>query len=149
MLLSTGFEIASNIMQFALPGFAWVSDIAPDIKLRNLESAFKKTLIIGVLIIVQNRSGKYLKMYSNKRRPNGSDFESFPSGHMMIAAQSTVRLIYKYGLFSKEGAFGIVGSTVIALGRYLPGQHDIIDLTAGAFLGSFLGAAWNRFVPTI
>jgi membrane-associated phospholipid phosphatase len=146
MSIIRGFEVAGDILQFALPATTWISDILPDMRSKDFQKALKKTLIIAALIIVQNRGGAFLKKTFPKQRPNGKNNESFPSGHAMIAAQSTVRLVYKYGFFSKEVAFGVAGSVILALGRYLPGQHDIIDLTAGAFLGSLLGAAWNQCV---
>lgn len=55
MLLTNGFEIASNILQYAMPACAWISDIAPDIYSSNFERVLKKNLIVGILIIVQNR----------------------------------------------------------------------------------------------
>lgn len=52
----------------------------------------------------------------------------------------------KYVFCSGAGFFGILGSAVVASGRFLPGHHDVIDLVAGALLGCFLGVAWNEMV---
>ena len=144
--VSKGLEIASDVLQYAMPAYAWLADTAPDIYNNNFEVALKKTLIIGGLILVQNQTVKCLKNHVKKERPNHRNLESFPSGHMMIATQSAVRLLCKYGFFSQAGALAVSGAAAVAVGRYLPGQHDIVDLTAGGFLGSLLGAAWNTYI---
>lgn len=131
--LVKGFEIASNVLQYAMPACAWILDIAPDVYTNNFEKILKKSSIVGLLIIAQNRGGQYLKNQFPKKRPNGNDIESFPSGHMMIAAQSAVHLIYKCGLNSQAGIFAIAGTIIMGIGRYLPGHQDIKDLTAEVF----------------
>jgi hypothetical protein len=145
--ISKGFEIAGDVLQYAMPAAGWLSDISHDLYENNFAEALKKTVVIAILILVQNQTTTHLKTYMKKPRPN-PEKRGFagPSGHMMIATQSTVRLVSKYGFFSPQGALAIAGAAIVALGRYLPGQHDIIDLTEGSFLGAILGQAWNSYM---
>ena len=98
------------------------------------------------VIFIQRYGTRCIKSIIPKRRPNGTDMESFPSGHMMIAAVCLTRTLKRDGISSPIFFFNAVGSIVIGLGRYLPGMHDVIDLTAGAFIGVFLGTVWNERV---
>ncbi len=102
-----------------------------------LEYAFPT--VVGVADITT----AFLKRLIKKPRPSfPNDLNSFPSGHMMIAAQCATRVFFAHkGITPK--ALAVVCSGIIALSRYLPGKHDIVDLTAGGLLGSVLGTAWN------
>ncbi|CCB88248.1 hypothetical protein [Simkania negevensis] len=51
------------------------------------------------------------KKLTNKPRPNGNNFESFPSGHMMIAIQCLVRSIQRDGITSYTFAWALISST--------------------------------------
>ena len=135
----------SDILQYALPTVVGLADVIPDIKKGNYQRALRKAVIISTLIFIQNRGTKVLKYLVRKPRPSyPNNLESFPSGHMMIAIQSLVRAVYRDGPYSYSSLFVAIGAVFVGLGRYLPGKHDVVDLTAGAMLGGGLGYVWNK-----
>ena len=140
-LVCHSFKVSSDIFQYALPITTGLKDIHPKTK-----TPLKNLSWIITLIAIQRYGTKILKKLTQKKRPNGLDFESFPSGHIMIAAQCLTRSLKRDGISSPFFFLNAVGSISIALGRYLPGMHDVVDLTAGALLGVGLGTVWNNKV---
>ena len=135
----------SDVLQYALPTVVGLGDVIPDVKKGDYRRALRKAVIISTLILIQNRGTMVIKHLTQKPRPSyPKNLESFPSGHMMIAIQSLVRAVYRDGLYSYSSLFVAIGALFIALGRYLPGKHDVVDLTAGAMLGGGLGYVWNK-----
>lgn len=140
-MITTAFEISSNYLQYLLPIATGLKDVYPQKK-----SPFKNLAWILVLIAIQRYGTMAIKTVTQKLRPNGKNRESFPSGHMMIAAQCLTRSFKRDGIHSPIFFLNAAGFICIGLGRYLPGQHDIIDLTAGASLGGCLGCLWSYVV---
>lgn len=138
------FERAGDILQYAFPTVVGIADLIPDIKIGQYGQAMRNLSIILTLIAMQNRGTMFLKRVSKKPRPSFSnDLESFPSGHMMIAMQCLTRVFFAYTHWlPRTGAIAV--TSCIAMGRYLPGKHDSVDLTAGGILGVGLGCLWNR-----
>ena len=140
-IASNCFKTLSDVFQYALPVVTGFKDVY-----LQKEKPVKTAVLIMTLIVIQRYGTKILKKITQKKRPNGSDRESFPSGHMMIATQCLTRSFKRDGIGSPIFFLNAVGSISIALGRYLPGMHDVIDLTAGALIGVGLGSVWNEKV---
>ena len=140
------FKNSGDILQFALPTVVGLQDVVPDFKQQNYRSGFEKTLKIVTLIGVQRYGCKLIKWVFPKMRPDGSDNQSFPSGHFMIGMQCTVRSFHRDGSNSLTFLLTLVGTAAIGLGRYLPLKHDVVDLTAGGLLGFLLGGGWNVWI---
>jgi membrane-associated phospholipid phosphatase len=139
----SNLRLCGDVLEYAFPTVVGVADITPDMLSGDYDKAAQKCAIIVGLILLQNRTTAFLKRLIKKPRPSfPNDLNSFPSGHMMIAAQCATRVFFAHkGITPK--ALAVVCSGIIALSRYLPGKHDMVDLTAGGLLGSVLGTAWN------
>lgn len=147
MAVTRFFQVSGDVLQYALPTITGLADVVPDLKEGKYKSALRKAVLISILILIQNRGAMAIKRFTKKPRPRfPQDLESFPSGHMMIAVQSWVRAAYRDGPNSYSSVFVAIGALCIALGRYLPGKHDVVDLTAGAMLGAGLGYVWNQTI---
>ena len=79
---------------------------------------------------------KGLKLVVERERPDGSDFESFPSGHTAKAFMAATMLHKEYG--GRSPWFSIGGYSVAALtgvSRLMNGKHWMSDVVAGAAIG--------------
>ena len=73
-----------------------------------------------------------LKRLTHKKRPDGSNYESFPSGHATAAfAVATMQANYH----PKQAIFWYAGATAIAASRVKLHRHYTVDVLAGAALG--------------
>lgn len=73
-----------------------------------------------------------LKVLTHERRPDGSDFASFPSGH--AAAAFTVATM-EARFHPRQALLWYGGATVIAASRVVLHRHYTRDVVAGALLG--------------
>ncbi|MEZ0393164.1 MAG: phosphatase PAP2 family protein [Pseudobdellovibrionaceae bacterium] len=102
-----------------------------------------------------------LKEGIGRRRPDGSNHVSMPSGHTSNAFATATALTYSYGY--KMGMVAYPIATFVGLSRISDDKHWLSDTVAGAFIGIWLGRAssystqelksqletsWN-FVPVI
>ncbi|WP_366017073.1 phosphatase PAP2 family protein [Lutibacter sp.] len=69
----------------------------------------------------------------NKNRPDGSDLNSFPSGHTSVTFQSASFLQKRYGLTYGIPAYIIASFT--GYSRINANKHDLWDIFAGAIIG--------------
>ncbi|WP_227670668.1 phosphatase PAP2 family protein [Psychrobacter proteolyticus] len=74
-----------------------------------------------------------VKSTVNKDRPDGSDNDSFPSGHTSLAFQGASFIHKRYGLEHSIPAY--VGATFVGYSRVKADKHDMADVLAGAALG--------------
>ena len=73
-----------------------------------------------------------LKRIVHKKRPDGGNYESFPSGHATAAfAVATMQAHYH----PKQAVLWYAGATTIAASRVKLRRHYTIDVIAGAALG--------------
>ena len=73
-----------------------------------------------------------LKVAVHKKRPDGTDYKSFPSGH--ATATFTVATMQAH-YHPKQAIFWYAGASAIAASRVTLRRHDTIDVVAGAALG--------------
>lgn len=78
-----------------------------------------------------------MKYLIKKRRPDGSDNHSFPSGHTSLAFADASFLMRRYGWKFGVPAYAIAG--YVAWGRTYAKKHDFWDVAAGAAIGSAIG----------
>lgn len=75
-----------------------------------------------------------LKIFTHEKRPDGSDFKSFPSGHASAAfTVATMQASYH----PKQALFWYGGASLIAYSRVKLHRHYTRDVVAGAAVGYF------------
>lgn len=146
MNVTNFFKISGDILQFALPTAIGLQEVTSDFRKGNASVGAQRALKILIIIGAQRYGCKLIKWVFPKIRPDGSDNQSFPSGHFMIGMVCAVRTLHRDGPHSLSFLLTLLGTGAIGLGRYLPGKHDVVDLTAGGLLGASLGKGWNVWV---
>ncbi len=84
-----------------------------------------------------------LKFAIDEERPDGSDLDSFPSGHTSAAVQGAAYLQFRYG-----AAFGIPAyalAAVVGYSRVESKHHYWHDVAAGAALATGIQYAITRY----
>jgi hypothetical protein len=80
-----------------------------------------------------------LKISLQRRRPNGSDHSSSPSGHTSTAFATATALTYSYGW--KAGIWAYPLATFVGMSRMADDMHWFSDTVSGAFIGLWMGRA--------
>ncbi len=107
---------------------------------------YAEALSLALCGAAQKAEVVFLKHLIPRQRPNGLDYQSFPSGHTAGAFLGVGFLASKYGLSSLTG-LSFIGGILVALGRYLTKNHYPTDLLAGAAIGLLNGAfAGRKFI---
>lgn len=86
-----------------------------------------------------------LKWSIHERRPDGSDRESFPSGHTACAFMGAELTRIEYGTISGIGAYTIASAT--ALLRLYNHKHWLGDVVAGAGIGILSAQIAHLILP--
>jgi hypothetical protein len=124
--LASSSDTAADGLRIALPAVAWgITQYLDDDKGANqFYYSFATTVI----------STYALKSAIHKNRPDGSDNDSFPSGHTSMAFQGAAFLQYRYGW--QYGAPAYALATYVGYSRVKNDHHDSRDVIAGAVIGS-------------
>lgn len=118
-------ERAGDIIAFAIPALAYGSTYYKDDKAGRQQFYYA----FGA-----NVASTYaLKTIIDKQRPDGSDANSFPSGHTSIAFQGASFIHKRYGLEYSIPAY--IGAGFVGYSRVQADKHDVVDVLAGAALG--------------
>ncbi len=118
-------ERAGEIIAFAIPAIAYGSTYYKDDTAgrQQFYYAFGATMA----------STYALKAIVDKQRPDGSDDNSFPSGHTSRAFQGASFIHKRYGLEYSIPAY--IGASFVGYSRVQADKHDVVDVLAGAALG--------------
>ncbi len=81
-----------------------------------------------------------LKYSAQRERPDKSNNVSFPSGHSSDAFTTATSLTYAYGWKAAMIFYPI--ATYVALSRVADEKHWLSDITAGAFIGVWMGRSF-------
>lgn len=130
---------AGNILQFVLPGLALGSTFFagnPEGGLWDREGTKQAaySMATSAAFVI---SGKEI---ARKLRPDGSDRNSFPSGHTAAAFSGASFLGTRYGM-----AFGVpayAAAALVGYSRYQADQHYADDVLAGASIAMLSNWAW-------
>ena len=122
-----------NYLQYAPAAFAIGLSCAG---VKGKDNTKDILLIYALSNIIMNTSVQVVKHTSHQLRPDGSAFNSFPSGHTAeaFASAELLRMEYK----NKSPWYGIVGYGVAAVTGYLRmynNKHWFSDVLAGAGFG--------------
>ncbi len=81
-----------------------------------------------------------MKLSFARQRPGDGNHRSFPSGHTSDAFAMATSLSYAYGW--KVAAVAYPAATYVAFSRLADEAHWLSDITAGAFVGIWMGRAF-------
>lgn len=101
------------------------------------ESSWGKRLTVSVASMAINAGVTYgLKKAVKRTRPDGTDDESFPSGHTSIAFCGAMTLHHEYGKqYPWISVAGFTVATAVGIDRVRRNRHHWEDVAAGAAIG--------------
>lgn len=88
---------------------------------------------LGKTVAVSTAVTYILKYSVDKRRPDGSGFDAFPSNHCNFSFAGATFVMKRYGW--KWGVPAYLVSGYVAWGRIYARKHDVWDVLAGAAIG--------------
>jgi len=122
---SDGVEKAGSVIRTLIPAVAYGTTFYVHDK--DGRSQFYKSFFSNLAVTYA------LKAAVDKTRPDGSDNESFPSGHSSVAFQGAAFIGKRYGL--KYAIPAYLGATFVAWSRVESDNHYTVDVVAGAAIG--------------
>lgn len=94
-----------------------------------------KGLLQGVETAAVTAAATYILKYSIKeKRPDGSDYHSFPSGHTSVSFASAAYIQRRYGWAVGGPAYAL--AAYVGWGRCFAKKHHWYDVLAGAAIGA-------------
>lgn len=129
-----GVKTSTDVMLFVMPaatlGLAIAKEDWKGIGIGAAEAA-------GTLAVTYG-----LKYAIRKKRPDGSDYHSFPSGHTSLVFTDASFVMKRYGW--KFGVPAYALATYTTWGRCYAKKHDFWDVAAGAAIGTAVGLLCTR-----
>ena len=129
-----GFNRTQNIgdnLRITIPAGGFITTIAigdtPEGSLQMLKSIALSQLMTEIL-----------KDVTQKRRPNGSCCESFPSGHVSASFTGAAFIHQRYGW--RWAILPYLGATFVGYSRIHAHRHDLEDVLVGAAIGLWSSA---------
>jgi membrane-associated phospholipid phosphatase len=119
-------ERAGDVLHVLIPAVAFSATV-------GLHDSEGRTQFLKSFLTTVAATGA-LKFVIARERPDGSDNNSFPSGHTSSAFQGASFIHFRYGL--KRGLPAYVGATFVAFSRVHADKHYLGDVMAGAALGT-------------
>lgn len=121
-----GVRISTDVLLVALPTGALV---------KTLCEKDWKGLLMGVESAAVTAAATYILKYSiGERRPDGSDWHSFPSGHTAATFATAAYLQRRYGWAWGAPAYAL--AAYVGWGRCYAKRHYWYDVLAGAAIGA-------------
>jgi len=109
-----------------------------------------KTIILATSYLIMGLTVESLKKITHVERPDGSSFNSFPSGHTATAFMGAELMYQEYKEVSPW--YGIAGYTIAAgtgAFRMYNNRHWLTDVVAGAGIGILSAKAAYWLYPTV
>lgn len=149
-------EVKENIdRKFSIDDFSQYAPIASVYALGALGIKGKnnirdKTIIVATSYLIMGLTVNSLKKITKVERPDGSSFNSFPSGHTATAFMGAELLYQEYKDVSIwYGISGYVVATGTGVFRMYNNRHWFTDVVAGAGIGILSTKAGYWLYPTI
>ena len=118
-------ETSGDVIYYATPVFCLTTSLLKKDYHRTKQFVFSAVTAVGTSYI--------LKHTIRKKRPDGSDYHAFPSGHATVTFQGASFLQRRYGW--KFGIPAYLLSTYVVWGRTYCDKHDWWDILCGAAIG--------------
>jgi len=109
----------------------------------------KKMADTGVItleaLFVNVIATEVLKFATNRKRPNGADRMSFPSGHVsgMASMSASVSEMYDWDLKIAVPLYMV--TVFVGASRIQSNEHHLSDVIAGITLGTLVGSSFAKF----
>lgn len=103
--------------------------------MRGIHDYVDKTILLGTSALLMAVTVKTLKYTTHVERPDGSQDNSFPSGHSAIAFMGAELLRHEYPRCLPAWIGGYAVATLTAALRLHNHRHWLTDVTAGAGIG--------------
>jgi hypothetical protein len=95
-----------------------------------------RTIILGMSSVLANQLVTFLKHRTNQLRPDGSTFNSFPSGHTTVAFVGAEMMNQEFGWRSPwYSVAGYTMATATGILRVMNNRHWLSDVVTGAGIG--------------
>jgi membrane-associated phospholipid phosphatase len=133
----TGARIGkAYVLGAAAAGLFIAGEIIGDRKLADTGMVSAEAMVVDVVVV------EMLKYATQRKRPNGGDNMSFPSGHASATATfaASVSEMYDWNLAIAVPLYAVtayVGAT-----RIQSGEHHFSDVVAGIALGTVIGKSF-------
>jgi membrane-associated phospholipid phosphatase len=101
------------------------------------------SLQFGKGYLLNYLSTKLIKAIIKKERPDGSNYNSFPSGHTSSSFQGAAFIQRRYGWKFGIPAYALAG--FVGFSRIHAKKHDTVDVIAGMVIG--IGSAYIFTTP--
>jgi membrane-associated phospholipid phosphatase len=128
------WDDVGTAVRWALVGAALAAPAAQG----DWNGEFQAAASIGAATLVTTG----LKETISKERPDGSDNRSFPSGHTSSSFAAAATLTNRYGW--KVGLPAHALAAFVGASRIEAEKHDVVDVLAGAAIGSLSGFLITR-----
>ncbi|MCJ7630686.1 MAG: phosphatase PAP2 family protein [Longimicrobiales bacterium] len=119
-------ERAGDVLQVAIPALAFAGTV-------GLHDFDGTTQFLKSFLTTVAATGA-LKLTIARKRPDGSNDNSFPSGHTSAAFQGASFIHLRYGW--AKGLPAYAGATFVGFSRVYADKHYVSDVVAGAALGT-------------
>ena len=132
---SDTIETSGDYLQILIPAVALSTELVSS---NQEEFEFYRSFTANLLVT------HALKLSISKERPNGSDNNSFPSGHTSAAFQGAAFIHKRHGINYAIPAY--IGATFVGYSRIEADKHDLKDVLAGATIG-FISSYYSDGIP--
>ncbi len=132
-----GVSLSTDVLAITLPAAALAGTLILKDWQGLKQGAFTALAAGGVTLL--------LKYTVKERRPDGSNYHSFPSGHSSVCFATAAYLQRRYGW--KFGAPAYALATYVAWGRVFSHKHHWWDVVAGAAIGAGSAYIFTRSWP--
>jgi membrane-associated phospholipid phosphatase len=137
---NTGAKIGQGYYQVAIGfGLLGVGEMVDNKKLADTGVVTLEALLVTGI------ATEGLKYATQRKRPNGGDNMSFPSGHasMTAALAASVSEMYDWDLRLAVPLYAI--TTFVGASRIQSGEHHLSDVVAGMTLGTVVGMSFAKY----
>jgi hypothetical protein len=137
---NTGDKIGQGYYHVAIGfGLLGVGEIVDNKKLADTGVVTLEALLVTGI------ATEGLKYATQRKRPNGGDNMSFPSGHasMTAALAASVSEMYDWDLRLAVPLYAI--TTFVGASRIQSGEHHLSDVVAGMTLGTVVGMSFAKY----
>jgi membrane-associated phospholipid phosphatase len=131
---ASGFKTtADNYLQYAPVASVYLLDAAG---IKGRHNVLSQTIILGMSSVLVAQAVTFLKHSTHQLRPDGSTYNSFPSGHTTTAFVGAEMMNQEFGWRSPwYSVAGYTMATGTAFLRIMNNRHWLSDVVAGAGIG--------------